>query len=69
MKQTKFEKVNRALMDKTQNTGNWLRISTVTDSRHKGKKYCTQNVITGNNTYDAFNTLKEIIKAFELDIK
>lgn len=43
---TKFEKVKKALEEKTRNTGDWITLTTELDARHKGCKYTTVNVIT-----------------------
>ena len=61
----KFKKVNEALMNKTRETGDYVRLTKNTDCRHKGK-YAIQNVVT-NNTYGiSFKTLNEVIKEYEL---
>lgn len=63
----KFKKVNEALMNKTRDTGDYVRLTKNTDCRHKGK-YTIQNVVT-NNTYGiSFKTLDEVIKEYDLKI-
>jgi hypothetical protein len=64
----KFEKVKKALQDKTRNTADYITITKNIDCRHKGKKYAIKNVVTNNVTYKCYNTLNEIIKAYELNI-
>lgn len=63
----KFKKVNEALMSKTRETGNYIRLTKNTNCNHKGK-YAIQNVVT-NNTYGiSFKTLEEVIKEYDLKI-
>lgn len=63
----KFKKVNEALMIKTRETADYVRLSKNTDCRHKGK-YVIQNVVT-NNTYEtSFKTLDDVIKEYDLKI-
>jgi hypothetical protein len=64
----KFEKVKNALMEKTRNTADYITITKNIDTRHKGKKYAIKNVVTNNVYFESYNTLNEIIKAYELNI-
>ena len=64
---TKFEKVKTALMEKTRNTDNWVRVTKNVDARHKGK-YALQNIVTNNISAYSYKTLKEIIKEYNLNI-
>lgn len=64
---TKFEKVNKALMDKTYDTGNYVRLTKNVFAGSKGK-YATQNVITNNISTITYKTLKEVINEFDLQI-
>ena len=66
---TKFEKVKKALEEKTRNTGNWITLTTELDARHKGCKYTTVNVITRGKDWQGYKTLDEVIKQFELEIQ
>lgn len=65
---TKFEKVNKALMEATKDTSNYLRITKNVFANQKGK-YALQNVVTNNILLQSYNTLDEIIEEFNLDIK
>ena len=64
---TKFEKVKTALMEKTRNTDNWVRVTKNVDARHKGK-YTLQNIVTNNISAYSYKTLEEIIKEYNLNI-
>jgi hypothetical protein len=64
----KFEKVKKALQDKTRNTADYITITKNIDCRHKGKKYAIKNVVTNNIYYESYKTLNEIIKKYELNI-
>lgn len=66
---TKFEKVKKALQEKTRDSANFITITTDLDCRHKGKKYAIRNVVTMNIQSEAYKTLDEIIEAYDLDIK
>lgn len=46
---TKFEKVKKALEEKTRESGNFITLTTNVDARHNGK-YTTRNVITNNTS-------------------
>ena len=63
----KFEKVKKALEEKTYNTNDWLTITKNRDCRHK-YKYCIQNVVTKSLKAESYKTLNDIIKEFELEI-
>jgi hypothetical protein len=63
----KFEKVKKALQDKTRNTADYITITKNIDCRHKGK-YAIKNVVTNNIYFESYKTLNEIIKAYELNI-
>lgn len=65
---TKFEKVNKELMEATKDTSNYLRITKNVFANQKGK-YALQNVVTNNILLQSYNTLDEIIEEFNLDIK
>lgn len=65
---TKFEKVNKALMEATKDSSNYLRITKNVFANQKGK-YALQNVVTNNILLQSYNTLDEIIEEFNLDIK
>ena len=64
----KFEKVSNALMDKTEDSGNWVKLTRNVDASHKGK-YALENIITHSVSSSSYATLDEIIKKFDLDIK
>jgi hypothetical protein len=66
---TKFEKVKKALENKTCNTDNYKTLTKELDCRHKGKKYAIRNVVTSKIQAEAYKTLDEIIEAYDLDIK
>ena len=63
----KFEKVKKALEEKTYNTNDWLTVVKGGDCRHK-YKYCIQNVVTKSLKAESYKTLKDIRKEFELKI-
>ena len=63
----KFEKVKKALEEKTYNTNDWLTVGKGGDCRHK-YKYCIQNVVTKSLKAESYKTLKDIRKEFELKI-
>lgn len=65
---TKFEKVNKALDEKTRNSGDFITLTTNLDARHKGCKYAIQNVVTNNVSWKCYKTLNEVIKEFNLSI-
>ena len=65
---SKFEKVSNALMDKTEDSGNWVKLTRNVDASHKGK-YALENIITHNISRNSYKTLDEVIKEFDLDIK
>lgn len=65
---TKFEKVKKALQEKTRDSANFITITTNLDCRHKGKKYAIRNVVTSKIQAEAYKTLDEIIEAYDLDI-
>lgn len=64
---TKFEKVKRALEEKTRESGNFITLTTNVDARHNGK-YTTRNVITNNTSWKSYKTLNEVIEEYELEI-
>lgn len=64
---TKFEKVNKALIEKTRNTDNWVRVTKNVYACHKGK-YALQNVVTYSISLHSYKTLNEIIQEYDLDI-
>lgn len=64
---SKFEKVKRALEEKTQNTNDFITVIKNVDARHSGK-YVIKNVVTNNVKGISYNTLDEIIQEFELNI-
>lgn len=64
---TKFEKVQKALMEKTKDTSNWITLSDNIDCRHKGK-YVLRNVITNSICEISYKTLDEVIREFNLKI-
>lgn len=64
---TKFEKVKKALEDKTRNTSDFITLTTETDARHTGK-YTTRNVITHNTESGSYKTLKQVIEEYKLNI-
>ena len=63
----KFEKVNKALIEKTRDTDNWMRVTKNVDARHKGK-YALQNIVTNSISSHSYKTLDEIIKEYDLNI-
>lgn len=63
----KFEKVNKALMEKTRGTDNWVKVTRNVNASHKGK-YALQNVVTNNISLYSYKTLDEIIKEYDLNI-
>lgn len=63
----KFKKVNEALMNKTRDTVDYVRLTKNTNCRHKGK-YAIQNVATNNTSGISFKTLDEVIKEYDLKI-
>lgn len=65
---TKFEKVKKALQEKTRGSANYITITTALDCRHKGKKYAIKNIITQNTLNEAYKTLNEIIQKYDLYI-
>lgn len=65
---SKFEKVSNALMDKTEDSGNWVKLTRNVDASHKGK-YALENIITHSVSSSSYATLDEVIKEFDLDIK
>ena len=65
---TKFEKVKKALEEKTRDSANFITITTELDGRHKGKKYAIRNVVTTKTQSEAYKTLDEIIEKYELNI-
>lgn len=65
---TKFEKVKKALEEKTRNSANFITITTALDCRHKGKKYAIKNVVTQKTQSEAYKTLNEVIQAYDLYI-
>jgi hypothetical protein len=64
----KFEKVKKALQDKTRNTADYITITKNIDCRHKGKKYAIKNVVTNNIYFESYKTLNEIIEKYKLNI-
>ena len=64
---TKFEKVKKALENKTRGTSNYITLTKNVDARHNGK-YATRNIRTNNISGISYNTLKEVIEEFDLDI-
>lgn len=64
---TKFEKVKRALEEKTRYTSNFITVTKKVDGRHSGK-YAIQNTETNNISNISYKTLDEIIKEFDLKI-
>lgn len=64
---SKFEKVQKSLMEVTKETNNWVTVTKNVDARHTGK-YALQNVVTRNTLQDSYKTLDEIIKEFNLNI-
>ena len=65
---SKFEKVKKALEEKTYNTNDWLTVVKGGDCRHQ-YKYCIKNVVTNNLKSKSYKTLNDIVKEFELEIK
>ena len=65
---TKFEKVKKALEEKTRNSANFITITTALDCRHKGKKYAINNVVTQKTQSEAYKTLNEVIQEYDLYI-
>ena len=65
---TKFEKVKSALIEKTRDTGNWVRLSEQADGRYNGK-YTIQNIVTGSIVDGGYNTLDEVIEEYDLNIE
>jgi len=65
---TKFEKVKKALQEKTRDSANFITITTDLDCRHRGKKYAIRNVATMKIQSEAYKTLDEIIKKYDLNI-
>lgn len=63
----KFDEVNKAIMDLTADTENWVRLSKKTDCRHSGK-YVLRNIYTNNAAAISYKTLNEVIKEFDLKI-
>lgn len=65
---TKFEKVKRALENKTCNSGNYISVTqTRRDGRHR-YKYVIYNVVTQNLGRYSYRTLDEIIEEYNLTI-
>ena len=64
---TKYEKVCKALMDKTKDTVNFITLTTNVDARHTGK-YAIKNVATNNVGSTSYKTLDEVIKEYDLTI-
>lgn len=64
---TKFEKVDRALMEKTRNDMQWLGITKNVHAGHDGK-YALVNCYTNSTLQISFKTLNEIIKEYDLTI-
>ena len=62
-----FEKVNKALIDTTENSYNWVCLTRNVDGSHTGK-YALENIITHNISRKSYETLDEVIEEFELDI-
>jgi hypothetical protein len=67
LKMRKFERVNKALMEKTRETDNWVKVTRNVNASHKGK-YALQNVVTNHIGSHSYKTLDEIIEEFELNI-
>ena len=63
----KFEKVKRALEEKTRYTSNSITVTKNVDGRHTGK-YAIQNTVTNNISNISYKTLDAIIKEFDLKI-
>ena len=63
----KFEKVKKALEEKTYNTNDYITVVKGGDSRHQ-YKYCIQNVVTKSLKAESYKTLNDIVKEFELEI-
>lgn len=61
----KFEKVKKALEEKTKNTDNFITITKNVDARHNGK-YTIQNVVTRSTLPISFKTLDAVIKEYDL---
>lgn len=64
---TKYDKVCKALLEKTRDTDNWITLTKQTDVRHKGK-YAIRNLCTNQIGNISYNSLDEVIKEFELII-
>ena len=64
---TKYEKVCRALMNKTKDTVNFITLTTNIDARHTGK-YAIKNVLTNSVSGISYKTLDEVIKEYDLII-
>lgn len=64
---TKFEKIKKALEEKTRDSGNFITLTTNVDARHNGK-YTTWNVITNNTNWKSYKTLNEVIEEYGLEI-
>ena len=66
---TKFDKVNKELLEKTYNTDNYIRLVRGSrDARDAKRGYHTVNVVT-NNTVDYYRTLNRVIVEYKLIIK
>lgn len=64
---SKFEKVKKALEEKTKKSSDFLTVTRNVDARHTGK-YALKNVLTNNVKGISYKTLDEIIKEFNLII-
>ena len=63
----KFDKVKKALEEKTRYSDNFITLTTNFDCRHRGK-YAIKNVITNNVLNISFKTLNDVIKEYNLNI-
>ena len=65
---TKYDKVCKALIDKTRNTGNWVTLTKNVNGSHTGK-YALRNLYNNNIISNvSYNTLDEVIKEYDLKV-
>lgn len=63
----KFEKVCKALKEKTKDTGNYITLTKNVYAGSKGK-YATKNIITNNISQITYKTLEEVIDEYNLSL-
>jgi len=63
----KFEKVCKALEEKTRDTGNYITLTKNVYAGSKGK-YATRNIITNNISQITYKTLEEVIDEYNLSL-